>query len=401
MTGFESRDSSANTAERLDEPLSPSTDVRVASVQSSDTSTAIDTLLEELDAEHAALTFVFHSPEHDEAIVARSLDAVTGSRGVAGSTAGELSEGGFQSDSMSGMALHGSGVRASVEIVPQLRELSLLPLMHLPAQLARGIGLETSDLDPDRHVWLLLVDGLSCKEDLLTPFFVQAASKRMSLVGGSLGDGEDFQRTRISHYGRVYNDAAAVVLLEYDPPFSVIHHTHMTLSDTWVDVTRTSRGGRILEEIGGEVAAVGYAKALGLDPSEITTRFTSSRPLGFRFRGRPYPCSILTVRSDGTFMLGCSVQSGERLNILRPSDLVAGTRAAMHAAADELAEHGTKPQGSLLFNCLGRYLEAREKGIIDDLGDALSEYPVTGLNTYGEQFESMHFNHSLTGLMFG
>ncbi|MGM0555195.1 MAG: FIST signal transduction protein [Myxococcota bacterium] len=401
MTGFESRDSSANTAEQLDEPLSPSADVRVGHVRSADTATAIEQLLNQLDAENASLTVVFHSPTHDEAVVARRLDKATGSRGVAGSTAGELAAGGFYEHTMTGMALHGSGVKAAIEIVPQLRELSLLPLMHLPSQLARGIGLETSDLDPERHVWLLLVDGLSCKEDLLTPFFVQSAPKRMSLVGGSLGDGEEFQRTRISHYGRVYDDAAAVVLLEYDRPFSIIHHTHMTLSDTWIDVTRTSRGGRILEEINGEVAAVGYAKVLGMDPSEITTGFTSSRPLGFRFRGRAYPCSVINVQADGSFMLGCSIQSGERLNILRPTDLVAGTRATMRAAADELAEHGAEPRGSLLFNCLGRYLEAREQGTVDELGEALGQYPVCGLNTYGEQFESMHFNHSLTGLMFG
>lgn len=401
MTGFESRDSSATTATKLNGPLARQADVRVAHSKARDTETAICGLLDELDAGDAALTFVFYSPEHEDAVVARHLDRVTGSRGVAGSTAGELNGDGFQLQSMTGLTISGDGVRAAVEVVPQLRELSLLPLMHLPDQLARGIGRDKNELDPEQHVWLLLVDGLSCKEDLLTPFFVQAAPKRMSLVGGSLGDGESFERTRISHYGRVYNDAAAVVLLEYQRPFSVIHHTHMTLSNTWVDVTRTSRSGRVLEEIDGKVAAVGYAEALGRDPSEIDGSFTSSHPLGFRFRGRPYPCSILTIRDDGSFLLGCSIQSGERLNILRPSDLVAGTRAAMNAAADELAEQGTSPKGSLLFHCLGRYLEARQDGILDELGDALTEYPVCGLNTYGEQFESMHFNHSLTGLMFG
>jgi hypothetical protein len=381
--------------------MNSATDVRVARSSESDTAGAISSLLDELGAEDAALTFVFHAPEHDDAIVARHLDRVTGSRGVAGSTAGELSAGGFHEHTMTGMSLHGDGVRAAIEIVPQLRELSLLPLMHLPSQLARGIGCDTSELDPQRHAWILLVDGVSCKEDLLTPFFVQATPKRMTLVGGSLGDGGSFERTRISHYGRVYNDAAAVVLLEYDRPFSVIHHTHMTLSDTWINVTRTARGGRILEEIDGKAAAVGYAEALGMDPSEVDNDFTSSHPLGFRFRGRPYPCSILTTRADGTFLLGCSVQSGERLNVLRPSDLVAGTRAAMTSAADELQEKGTEPQASLLFHCLGRYLEARQDGIVAELGDALTEHPVCGLNTYGEQFESMHFNHSLTGLMFG
>ena len=38
----------------------------------------------------------------------------------------------------------------------------------------------------------------------------------------------------------------------------------MTLSDTWVNVTRTSRGGRVLEEFDGNLPIVGYARALGM-----------------------------------------------------------------------------------------------------------------------------------------
>ena len=138
MSGFESRESTATRRTERDASLDIETDIRVAQTGEPDTqSTAVSALLDELDATSAALTFIFHSPTHDPATIAGCLDEVTGAHGLAGTTAGELGADGFENDSITGIALHGPGVRASVEIVPHLRELSLLPLMNVPSQMAR------------------------------------------------------------------------------------------------------------------------------------------------------------------------------------------------------------------------------------------------------------------------
>ncbi len=374
--------------------------VKVASNTKPDTAEAIGALLDELDASRAELTLVFYGVGHDDKVIARALDKATGSRGVAGTTAGELGCQGFARDSITGLSFHGTGVRAAVEIVPQLRQLSLVPIVHLPDKLTRGIGRSKDELDAQKHLWLFLVDGLSGKEGLLTPFFMQAAP-RVGLVGASLGDGEEFREARVAHHGRIYRDAAATILLEYDGPFHTFKHTHMEFTDRQVEVTKVSGGGRMLEQIDGKVAQVGYAEALGVDPSEVTQALVAKYPFGYRFRGRPFPVSVLQVNKDGTFRLGSSVQYGEQLSILEPADLVARTRQALEEAVKKVQNDGGKVEALLLFHCLARFIEASEGGEAGDLANALCQGPVCGLNTYGEQYETMHMNHSLTGVIFG
>lgn len=365
-----------------------------------DTAAAMDALLGELDAANAELTMVFYGVNHDDKVIARALDRTTGARGVAGTTAGELSDRGFTVNSITGISFHGDGVRAAIEIVPKLRQLSLVPIVNLPDKLARGIGRTKNDLDPERHLWLFMVDGHSGKEGLLTPFFMQAAPK-VGLVGASLGDGENFREARIAHHGRIYRDAAAAVLLEYDSPFYTFKHTHMELTDRQVEVTKVSGGGRVLEQLDGKVAQVAYAEALGLDSSQITHATVARYPLGYRFRGRPFPVSVLRIRNDGTLQLANSVQHGEQLSILEPNDLVETTREAVSTAIDELGKQGGKTKALLLFNCVSRYVEAHADDRADELAEAMCQGPTCGLNSYGEQFETMHMNHSLTGVIFG
>ncbi|MFW5966841.1 MAG: FIST signal transduction protein [Persicimonas sp.] len=372
--------------------------VQVASSHLKETSSAIEALLEDLDAASAKLTLVFYGASHDDEAIATALDRATGARGVAGTTAGELTSEGFAHDSMTGISIHGPEVRSAVEVIPQLDNLSLVPIVHLPDKLARGIDRRRDELDPDRHLWLFLVDGISGKEGLLTPFFMQAAPN-VGLVGGSLGDDTSFRKVRLIHHGRIYRDAAASILVEYPRPFTVFKHTHMKLTDQRLEATKVAKGGRLLEELDGEIAQIAYARALDIDPSEVTTDLVSQHPLGYRFRGQPFPVAIMQITKDGAFRLGSSIQHGEELSILESDELVDHTRRSLAQDLDRIdADHA---QGMLLFHCVARHTEAAAHNQVDQLADALCQAPVCGLNTYGEQFKTLHVNHCLTGVVFG
>ncbi|MBA2665368.1 MAG: FIST C-terminal domain-containing protein [Bradymonadaceae bacterium] len=387
---------------KLNGEQKPTHRVVVASSTLVDTAAAIEEVLDALEAEAAALTFVFFDRCYDAEIIARVLDRRTQERGIGGTTAGEISNAGFRTGSITAMSLHGEDVRASVEIVAQLRRLSLVPLVSLPHKLAEGIGRSLDELSADRHMWISLIDGLSGKEDLFVPFFVQAA-RRVPLIGGSLSDGEHFCQVFLVHHGRVYSDAAAVVLLEYPYGFQPIHHTHLVFSEHWLTVTRVSEGGRVIEMLDGMPAHLAFAHAMGVSPHQVTTGLTGRYPLGYRFRGRPFPYSIMQTRDDGSFGMAHSVQVGERLNILMPQDLTDQSARAIEEAIGQLEQQtpGRQPQALLLFNCLGRYFEAKAQGMVGELFEAIHQAPVCGFNTYGEQFTSMHMNHSLTGVVFG
>lgn len=374
--------------------------VEVASSHRKETSSAIEALLDELDAASAKLTLVFYGASHDDEVIASTLDRVTGARGVAGTTAGELTSDGFARDSMTGISLHGPGVRGAVEIIPQLDNLSLVPIVHLPDKLARGIDRRRSELDPDRHLWLFLVDGISGKEGLLTPFFMQAAPN-VGLVGGSLGDDTSFRKVRLIHHGRIYSDAAASILVEYPGPFTVFKHTHMKLTDRRLEATKVAKGGRLLEELDGDVAQVAYARTLQIDPSEVTEDLVAHHPLGYRFRGQPFPVDIMQITKDGAFRLGSSIQHGEELSILESGDIVEHTRRSLEHDIERIEADAEQLQAMLLFHCVARHTEAAACNQVDELADALCQGPVCGLNTYGEQFKTLHFNHCLTGVLFG
>lgn len=377
-------------------PLHP---VRIASSRLADTRSAVNAVLDEVAADSAALVFVFYSPQHDDRAVAEILGARAGTRGIGGSTAGELSPDGFQHGSIVAFALHGDHVSAAISLIPNIADLSLLPVMTIASELSSRLGRTIGELSSSRHVWMLLFDGLSGQEDFLTPFFASHAP-RLPLVGGSFGDEEDFGRVTMVHDGTVFEGAGAVLLLEYNRPFQVLHHTHMQLSEQWYRVTSTARGGRLLRELDNRPAKRVYAEALGIDLQDLAGEITSQRPLGTRFRGRAFPCSIMNTEPEG-FLLAYSVQVGDRLCLLSPLDIVDESATAMKRAVERLTADGGVPHGALLFHCLGRYLEGRQNDVLLPLFDALNQLPLAGLNTYGEQFGGRHMNHSLTGILFG
>lgn len=152
----------------------------------------------------------------------------------------------------------------------------------------------------------------------------------------------------------------------------------------------------------GRPAVEVYAEALGLEPVEISSGTTGRHPLGYRFRGRVFPCSIVRTTARGHLQMAYSVEVGERMNLLEPGDLVEQSRQALDEVLTRLRdEGGAEPAGLLLFHCLGRYQEGQHDDSLDELFQAMDRAPICGLNTYGEQFWSMHMNHSLTGIAFG
>lgn len=373
--------------------------VEIFHSKAQDTRVAVEETLDGVRADTAKLTLLFYSPAHDARIVSEVCGRRIGSRGVAGSTAGEITSTGFHHGTMVAIALHGSGVRAATTLIPRLDEMSLIPVGNIASELAARIGRDVEDLDPTRHIWMMLFDGMSGQEDFVTPVFA-THSPRLPLVGGSFGDEDQFGRVSLAFDGRPYSGAGAIVLLEYDRPFQLLHHTHLEFSEHWFEVTRTAQGGRVLLELDGRPAKEVYAETIGVGVDELDLDVTGHNPFGYRFKGRPFPCSVMVTLDEGLF-LAYSVQVGDTLNLLQPVNMVGKTRTVVRGAIGDLEKRGGTPRAMLLFHCLGRYLEGRHDDLLDPLFAALNQLPLCGLNTYGEQFGSRHMNHSVTGILFG
>jgi hypothetical protein len=365
--------------------MTSSSAVRCASRVGEPTAALLEELLEELGASGAGFVFVCYSEGADDEALARLLDQRTGARGVGALGIPEASAG------MTGIALHGVGMHAAVEVLPQLDQLSLQALDTVPGRLCRTLGRVQRALEPGHHAWLTLFDAQTRREPLLTPLISRWG--QLELAGGSLAN----PLTRcgcLLYHGRVWRGAAAVILLESALPIRAIQHTHMELTSRWMTVTRTSADGRIIEELDNIPAAIRYAEALGLGPEELTLERAARHPFGLRFRGRAFPITSVRITEQRQLSTGVAVPEGERLNVLEPVGLMDKIDALMPLAQ-------TQDQSMLLFDCVSRLAEANALGRGEEYMATLHRAPSCVINSYGEQFGYMHLNCSLTGLVFG
>jgi hypothetical protein len=99
-----------------------------------------------------------------------------------------------------------------------------------------------------------------------------------------------------------------------------------------------------------------------------------------------------------SLQFACAVDHGAVLRSMRPGEMLTATRHALQTAS---ADVGGRMGALIAFNCLGRYLEQQALGTGDVMEALFSGYPLVGFNTFGEQVNALHVNHTLTGLAFG
>jgi len=79
------------------------------------------------------------------------------------------------------------------------------------------------------------------------------------------------------------------------------------------------------------------------------------------------------------------------------TDLVGDTQHAIAEAAQSL---GRKPSIGILFNCVHRAIEMRLKQLERQFQAAVSQFPVVGFHSYGENYLAQ-LNQTLVGLILG
>jgi signal transduction histidine kinase/CheY-like chemotaxis protein len=82
--------------------------------------------------------------------------------------------------------------------------------------------------------------------------------------------------------------------------------------------------------------------------------------------------------------------------MLKQGDIIAHTEKGL-ADVDQFLPG---IQGGLIFNCVLRYLELKEKNIVNDFNNIFNKCPMIGFNTYGEELFT-HHNQTLTAVFFG
>lgn len=371
----------------------------VASSIATDTQRAVEEVRDALRACHPVVAFLFHGSRHNAEEMARLAPVAFPTAHVVGcSTMGELGPRGFTQGGVSAVVLC-APARVAVEWVSDLESFRFEWGITLVGKLTARLGIPPAELDPHRHVFVVLTDGLGGAEERLVAALADAAPG-IPLVGGSAGDDLELCATWTWVDGQVGAGSASVVLIEPNVPFEVFAGHHFKGGERRVVVTGAAPERRLVFELNGWPAVQEYARIAGVTPEELLgPPWPRVMPVHFAFRlgDELYMRAVMRVEKDG-LRLGGAVEEGMVLTIGCPGDLVEETRRHVAGVLERLPGEAA---GLLLFNCGGRMLEAEQHDCVPELWSAMAQAPIGGFCTYGELYGPLQVNCTLAGIAFG
>lgn len=291
-----------------------------------------------------------------------------------------------------GLGFYGDALRFGLGIATDVPKSPLTRSRDAVTAAAAELGLTVDQLEADRHVGVVMVDG-KCGAEEACCIGSAAVAPQIKFVGGSAAtDVESPRRPFLWARGEVMTDAAFVLLIESSLPFVAVQSQHLIPTD--IKVVVTACDGRTISELDGFPAT----KRLGQIVEQLGGKLDPRPQYSFAryIDGTPYVRSITHVEGE-TLHLASAVEPGQVLRVMRPGDLIGQTTKDLSAAAERVGGMSA----FLAFSCIGRHWEAAARGIDQDLGRAYAAYPTIGCQSFGEQSGMLLCNHTLTGLAIG
>ena len=348
----------------------------------------------QIHQDNMALVVVYCSVSYDRQELAHALQSAFGDVLVVGcTTAGELTNQGYCTGTLTGFSLAGSDFYAEAVMFDGLRSFSFSRGIDTARALNASMAARFGDRFQDQVFAMVLVDGLSGAEDSMLSA-LHAALQGIPVMGGSAGDDLALLETYVYKDGTFYSDAAVLTLVQTTRPFRVFKTQHFVGTSQKMVITEANPLKRIVSEINAEPAAYELARILGMDISDLNHKVFASHPLVVRVGGDDYVRSIQQVYPDGSLQFYCAIDEGLVLSVARAINPIDNLEQVLQSIEDQIG----KPQIVVAFECVLRQLEMEMSGYKDQMGQVLASHHVIGFCTYGEQFNAMHVNQSLTGI---
>lgn len=366
--------------------------------------TDVDTAIDEACQWHKegntySIVFVLYSSDLDGNKLVNALKSQLGAKLIAGcTTAGEHLNGKHLNEALTVTALITPETDWAVDCVPDLDRYSASKLDSHCQNLLNKLGMKKQELSPDRNFVMNFIDGLAGKEECFVSTMIEAF-EGIPCIGGSAGDNLKFQKTFVLTQDGAHNNAAVLVLARTKGYFALLKHQHFVSKPIDLVITAADEAARKVKEIDGLPARQRYAELVGCAVEDLSPDVFSLYPLIFETDGERYVRSVQTANDDDTLTFYCAIETGMVLSI--------GDHLSM---TGELRKDLKKIEGSFeevdfifTFNCILRSLESLACSNHDELGRSIKAISssLTGFDTYGEQFNGLHINQTLVGLVMG
>lgn len=348
-------------------------------------------LRDQLGAGPFSRIILFVSPEADLNRFCADVSEVFSSDIVIGcTTAGEISSDGYTEAEIVAVGFPAAHFATDCLLVPDLTRIDLQDLI---GRLIRARTASHAQRPGWEHEFaFLMVDGLSTLEDSLAAALAPGLGP-VPLFGGSAGDGVRFERTFVLWQGQAIQNAAIVMLARSDCRVKVFNLDHLVPTEQRMVVTQADPARRIVRQLNAEPAAQEYARLLGKDPAQLTTFTFAAHPVVVRVGGRHHVRAIQRMDTNGDLIFFSAIDEGLVLTLAEPQDMVAHLDRELTRLSDQ-----QPPAAILACDCILRRMEALEKQKSGALSAVLRQHRVVGFSTYGEQWNSMHVNQTMTGV---
>lgn len=341
-----------------------------------------------------ALVLAFFSTAQDGGQVAQALVERFGSIPIVGcSTAGEHLNGEHYNGALVVMALCSERLECAYEVIEGISQAGEQEVRRGVDRLFDGLRMDRARFRAQEYFALLLIDGLSMREEFICAQVAEALDG-ISLLGGSAGDDLRFESTCVLAGGRVYTDAAVVLLARAGEGVQVLKHQHFKVTPASLVITGADVAKRRVYEMDGYPAAQAYASVLGVRRDELTDEMSFMHPLIFQCQGQLYVRSVMKINEDDSIDFYCGIEEGMVLDVASHEDMVEVFEAALR---------GVKAQAIIGFNCILRALESKQRQEHDQIGQVLKRCAPHSIafDTYGEQLNGLHINQTFVALALG
>ena len=352
---------------------------------------AIEHMLDIATAKPVSGLFLFVSAELDfDAVVSIARNYAPNAPIAACTTAGEISDLGYSEHGIVAIGFPADLFDIKTCLVQNIETLDRNVLI---TQIIRERALlQLRNPTMPHEFGFILVDGLSMGEEKLTSALAPALGT-LDLFGGSAGDGERFERTRVWFDGQDLDGGGAIFLVRSRCRSQVFRLDNFTASDARMVVTDADARQRLVRRINDEPAAQEYARILGYDTCDLRLRTFAAHPVAVRIGASHHIRAIRDVTDDGHLVFASAVSEGMVLNLAEERPAVAHLERHLAALSSPEA-----PALILGFECLFRRMASAQNGCTDDISDLLQRNKLIGFSTYGEQYNSLHVNQTLVGV---